>query len=91
MMNLICLMKHILFHTFRITSNLSSKNTKLWLKIYSLNFTPIKSKTGSFLKYKLELLSPETVKLLGSTEEDIDKDKDGEDVPRLESVVFNAL
>ena len=91
MMNLICLMEHILFHTFRITLNLSSKNTKLWLKIHSYNFTPIKSKTGSFLKYKLELLSPETVKLLGSTEEDIDKDKDGEDVPRLESVVFNAL
>ena len=41
-----------------------------------------KLKTG----YKLELLSPETMKLLGSTEEDVDKDKDGEDVPKLESV-----
>ena len=41
-----------------------------------------KIKTG----YKLELLSPETMKLLGSAEKDVDKDKDGEDVPKLESV-----
>ena len=36
--------------------------------------------------YKLELLSPETIKLLGSTKKDVDKGKDGEDVPKLESV-----
>ena len=36
--------------------------------------------------YKLELLSPETVKLLGRTEKDVDKDKYGEDVPKQESV-----
>ena len=36
--------------------------------------------------YKLELLSPETMKLLGSTKKDVDEDKDGEDVPKLESV-----
>ena len=41
-----------------------------------------KIKTG----YKLDLLSLETVKLLGSTKKDVDKDKDGEDVPKLESV-----
>ena len=35
---------------------------------------------------KLELLSLETVKLLGSTKQDDDKDNDGEDVPELESV-----
>ena len=40
-----------------------------------------KIKTG----YKLELLSPETMKLLGSTKKDVDKDKNGEDVPKLES------
>ena len=39
-------------------------------------------KTG----YKLELSSPETMKLLGSTKKDADKDKDGEDLPKLESV-----
>ena len=41
-----------------------------------------KIKTG----YKLELLSLETMKLLGSTKKDVDQDKDGEDVPKLESV-----
>ena len=36
--------------------------------------------------YKLELLTRETMRLLGSTEKDVDKDKDGENVPKLESV-----
>ena len=36
--------------------------------------------------YKLELLTPETMKLLGSTKKDVEKDKDGEIVPKLESV-----
>ena len=40
-----------------------------------------KIKTG----YKLELLSSEKMKLLGSTKKDVDQDKDGEDVPKLES------
>ena len=56
--------------------------------LYKHKFTLIKSKTGSFLiaGYKLELLSPETIKLLGSTKKDVDQDKDGEDVPKLESI-----
>ena len=41
-----------------------------------------KVKTG----YRLELLSPETMKLLGSTKKDVDKDTNGEDVLKLESV-----
>ena len=41
-----------------------------------------KIKTG----YKLELLTPETMKLLGSAKKDVDKNKDGENVPKLESV-----
>ena len=41
-----------------------------------------KIKTG----YKLELLTPETMKLLGSTNKVVDKDKNGENVPKLESV-----
>ena len=41
-----------------------------------------KIKTG----YKLELLTPETMKLLGSAKKDVGKDKDGEIVPKLESV-----
>ena len=35
--------------------------------------------------YKLELVSPETIKLLRSTKKDVDQDKNG-DVPKLESV-----
>ena len=41
-----------------------------------------KIKTG----YKLELLTPETMKLLGSAKKDADKDEDVENVPKLESV-----
>ena len=41
-----------------------------------------KIKTG----YKLELLSKETMKLLGSTSNIIDTDKNSENVPRLENV-----
>ena len=36
-------------------------------------------------EYKLELI-PETMKLLGTAEKDVDKNKDGENVPKLESV-----
>ena len=36
--------------------------------------------------YYLELLAPETMKLLGSTESKITKDKNGENVPHLEVV-----
>ena len=36
--------------------------------------------------YKLELLCPETMKLLGSTKKDVDKGKNVEEVTKLESV-----
>ena len=41
-----------------------------------------KVKTG----YKLELLTPETMRLLGNTKKDVDADKNSENVPKLESV-----
>ena len=41
-----------------------------------------KIKTG----YKLELLTPETMRLLGRTKKDVDSDKNSENVPKLESV-----
>ena len=41
-----------------------------------------KLKTG----YKLELLSPKTIKLLRNAKKDVDKDKSGENVPKLDSV-----
>ena len=46
-----------------------------------------KIKTG----YKLELLSPETMKSLRSAKEDLDKGKDGENVPKLESVEVDLV
>ena len=55
------------------------------IKIYSniiKNRIVFKIKNG----YKLELLTPETMKLLGSTKKVVDKDKYGEYVPKLESV-----
>ena len=55
------------------------------IKIYSnriKNRNVFKIKTG----YKLELLTPETMKLLGTTSKVIDKDKNSENVPKLESV-----
>ena len=39
-----------------------------------------KIKTG----YIFKLLTPETMKLLESIKKDVDKDKDGENVPKLE-------
>ena len=53
--------------------------------IYANNITNrivFKIKTG----YKLELLSKETMKLLGSTSSIISEDKNSENVPRLENV-----
>ena len=88
MMNLICLMVLIQFLTFKITLNLSSQNKTLAenppIEIYPnkiKNRTVFKIKTG----YKLELLSLETMRLLGSEKQDVDKDKDGEDVAKRES------
>ena len=55
------------------------------VEIYSnkiKNRIVFKMKTG----YKLELLTPETMRLLGSTKKDVDSDKNSENVPKLESV-----
>ena len=46
------------------------------------NSIVFKIKTG----YQLELLTPERMKLLGSTKKDVDSNKNGEIVPKLESV-----
>ena len=50
--------------------------------------TQIKFKTELLIKidYKLELLTPETMKLLGSTKKDADSDKNNENLPKLQSV-----
>ena len=46
-----------------------------------------KIKTG----YKLELLTKETMQLLGNSKKVIDKNKDVEIVPRLETVEISTL
>ena len=56
------------------------------------NRVVFKIKTG----YELELLSPETIRLLGDTKKDADQEKDGEDAPKLEAlelvlVYFNLV
>ena len=61
------------------------------MKIYQLKFiqpNKIKNKIVFKVKadYKLELLTPETMKLLGSTKKDLDAKKNREIVPKLESV-----
>ena len=72
-----------LLQTFKITSNLSPKDMKLSLTIHQFKFIQMKRivfkiKTG----YKLELLTPETMRLLGSTKKGVDKDKDEEKVTK---------
>ena len=79
-----------LLKLFKITLNsLLKKNETLTenpqFQIYPNKFKNkivFKIKTG----YKLELLTPETMRLLGSTKKDVDSDKNSENVPKLESV-----
>ena len=74
---------HILLHKYRITLSISLRNMKLWIYVNSIkNRLVFKIKTC----YKLKLLSPETMKLLGSAKQGADKDIDGKHVPKLESV-----
>ena len=65
------------------------KKHKTLIENTPVQIYPIKIKNRIIFKiktgYKLELLTPETMKLLGSTKKDVDKDKDGEIVPKLES------
>ena len=70
MILLIYLMVFILLQILKIILNLSLKNMKLYPNKVK-NMIVFKIKTG----YKLELLSPETMKLLGSTKKVVDKKK----------------
>ena len=89
MILLIYLMALALLKLFKITLNsLLKKNETLTenpqFQIYPNKFKNkivFKIKTG----YKLELLTPETIRLLGSKEKFVDKDKNAENVPKLES------
>ena len=82
-------MDHILFQTFKIIlSTLLKKDETIAnnppVQIY---VNRIKKSIVFSIKtsYKLEILSPETIKLLGSTKKDVDQDRDGGNMSKLES------
>ena len=85
-MNLICLIDHILFQTFKIIEYIIktiANNPPVQIYVNRIkNRIVFKIKTS----YKLELLFPDTMKLLGSTKNDVEQNRDGENVPKLESV-----
>ena len=88
MKSLNCVMHHILYQIFKIILNISKKkhetvadNPSIMIHINEIeNIIMFKVKTGCYL----ELSTPETMKLLGSTKSKITKDEDGENVPHLE-------
>ena len=89
-MDLICLMDHILFEIYKIILNTSSNKheTPSNNPLVQIYLNRIKNRIVFKIKtvYKLELLSSETMKLLGSTKIDIDQNKDEENVPKVKSV-----
>ena len=80
-------MDRFLYRLFKITLNILKKHGKKLdkssVKIY---VNKIENRTTFKIKneYSLELLIHETMKLLGSTENKITEDKNGENVPYLE-------
>ena len=74
-----------IYYTWKnITSEYKTLTENPQIQIYPnkiKNRIVFKIKTG----YKLELLTPETTKLLRSTKKDADSDKNSENVPKLES------
>ena len=87
MTNLICPMDLSLFPIYfeRIIKKHETIAGNPPVKVYVnkiKNRIVFKVKTG----YKLELLTEETMQLLGSLKKDIDQNKNGELVPRLETV-----
>ena len=81
-------MEHIIYQIFKIIlsiflknlgENINNPSVKIYVNKIENRIT-FKIKNG----YSLELLTSETMKLLGSTENKITKDKNGENVPHLE-------
>ena len=76
----------ILLQTFKISLNLSSQKQETLNENRPVQIYPSKIKNEIVFKittsYKLELLTPETMRLLGSTKKGVDKDKDEEKVTK---------
>ena len=86
MINLNYLMDRILYQILKIISSIFKKKhgeniDKPPVQIY---VNKIENRVTFKNGYSLELLTSETLKLLGSTENKITKDKNGENVPHLE-------
>ena len=90
-MNLSYQMDHIQYQIFKIILSIFLKNSE------SVDDPPIEifvSKNENRITFKikngyfLELLTPKTMKVLGSTESKITGEKNGENVPHLEVVVL---
>ena len=87
MKNLNYLMDHILYHIFQVILNilkeLGEKTANPSVRIYTNrteNRITFKIKT----EYCLELLTPETLELLGTPKSKITNNENGENVPHLE-------
>ena len=86
---LICLTEHTLFQIQDYFEYIVKKHeATAYNPPVQIYVNKIKSRIVFKIKtgYKLELLSPETMRLLGGSKKDIDQDKDGEIVPKLEAV-----
>ena len=86
MINLNCLMDYIWYQIFKIISSIFKKkldnsSIRKYVNIIENRIT-FKIKSG----YYLELSTPETVTLLGSIGNKINKDKKGENVPHAEII-----
>ena len=86
MINLNCLMDYIWYQIFKIISSIFKKkldNSSIRKYVNKIeNRITFKIKSG----YYLELSTPETVTLLGSIGNKINKDKNGENVPHVEII-----
>ena len=96
-MNLNYQMDYVQLQKFKIILSICLKNI---VKVSSVDNPSIKiylNKTENRVTFKikneyyLELLTPQTMKLLGSTESKITKDKNGENDPHLEIVKLELI
>ena len=88
MINLNYLIGHILYQICKTNLGIFKKKTqwKAWWPISTIHVNKIENRITFKIKtgYCLELLTPEIMKLLGSTENKIAKDKNDENIPLFE-------
>ena len=84
MKNLNYLTDHILYQIFKIILSISKRNMQK--RLIKININKIENRNIFKIKtgYYLKLLTPKTMKLLGSTKNKITNDENGENMPHLE-------